>query len=244
MASPVAGPTASDRSTERPVSVALRGEAGQLAGDLGLPTGQPSGLVVLVHGGGSSRKSYRNRYLAGRLRLAGWATLRVDLLTEAQQVVDGETGSHRFEIDLLARRLGQVVEWTVDEAVPGCHRIVLFGASTGAAAALEAAALEPRRVTAVVARGGRIDLAPGRALVRCPCLLVVGRNDREIAAMNRDLGRKLSRAKLVTIRGAGHVFEEPGTLGRAGEAVVGWLRSVAPRGPSRSRTRRTLTGAR
>jgi putative phosphoribosyl transferase len=226
----VAGPTASDLSTERPVSVALRGEAGPLAGDLGLPIDHPSGLVIVVHGGGSSRRSYRNRYLAGRLRLAGWATLRIDLLTEPEQAADGETGCHRFEIDLLARRLDQVVGWALGEAVPGCHRLVLFGASTGAAAALEAAALGPRRVAAVVARGGRIDLAPRRALVRCPCLLVVGRNDREVAAMNRDLGRKLSRAKRVTIRGAGHVFEEPGTLGRAGEAVVRWLRSeLGPR---------------
>ncbi len=221
----VAGPTASDQPREQPVSVVLRDDVGRLAGDLGLPTGRPNGLVILVHGGGSSRRSYRNRYLAGRLRLAGWATLRGDLLTEPEQEADGETGCHRFEIDLLTERLSRVVEWAQDAAVPGCPRIVLFGASTGAAAALETAAREPRRIAAVVARSGRIDLAGSRARVGCPCLLVVGQRDREVAAMNRDLGRTLSRATRVVIRGAGHVFEEPRTLGRVGETVVRWLRS-------------------
>ena len=219
------GPTAGEPSPERPVAVKLRDEAGPvLLGDLGIPMGPPNGLVILIHGGGSSRKSYRNRYLAGRLRLAGWATLRVDLLTEPEQALDGATGCRRFAIAFLAERLARVVEWAHGEGLPGSRRIVLFGASTGAAAALDTAAVASHRVAAVLTRGGRIDLAERRALVRCPCLLVVGRRDREVLAMNRDLARHLARATLVSIRGAGHVFEEPGALGRLGEEVVRWLR--------------------
>lgn len=214
---------------EQPVTVPLgsSGDAG-LAADLGAPDGQEAqGLVIFAHGGGSSRNSYRNRYLAGRLRMAGWATLRVDLLLEHEQDEDDE-GDVRFDVGRIGGRLRSAVEWAAREQVVGSRRIVLFGASTGAAAAVLTAVSHPDLISAVISRAGRVDLA-GQALerVRCPVLMIVGTNDRETLRLNRKALSVLGKsARLKLIPGAGHTFEEPGALGAVGEVVVRW---IAPR---------------
>ena len=209
---------------ERSVNVPLAASPGGLAADLGLPNAPEKGLVIFAHGGGSSRNSYRNRYLAGRLRQAGFATLRVDLLLEEEQEADDQ-GDLRFDVEWVGGRLRSVVEWAVRERIAGWERIVLFGASTGATAAVLTAAACPDLVSAVVSRGGRVDLA-GSALgrVRCPLLLIVGTDDPETLIANRKaLGVSQNTARLKLIPGAGHTFEEPGALGAVGEAVVRWL---------------------
>jgi putative phosphoribosyl transferase len=206
-----------------------------VVGDLGLPdhaaggaTGVcriPRGLVVLAHGGGSSRNSYRNRYLAGRLRLAGYTTLRLDLLTEAEREADAESAAMRFDIGRLTQRLIAAAGWAAGESVPGAERIILMGASTGAAAALAAAAELPGTISGVVARGGRVDLAgPALTRVNSPVLLVVGAADHETLQWNRWAMRSLpGRVRLAVVPDAGHAFEETGALGAVGECVVRWL---------------------
>lgn len=194
-----------------------------MVGDFGAPR-DACGLIIMAHGGGSSRGSYRNRYLAARLRFAGWATLRVDLLTPRERDADAN-GEMRFDIERITGRLLAATRWCREEQRPGHERVVLFGASTGAAAAMEVAAAAPRDVAAVVARGGRIDLAMSSlAQVRAPSLLIVGDADTETLRQNRDCVPRLGgRVRLQTIRGAGHTFEEPGALGRVGELVTTWL---------------------
>jgi putative phosphoribosyl transferase len=230
-----AGPGAAE--AERAISspVTDGGAEAALAGDLGLPRpgdGPPHGLVVFAHGGGSSRHSYRNRYLAGRLRLAGWATLRLDLLLEPEQRRDAERAEVRFDIGLITRRLAAAVEWATRERAPGAHRVVLFGASTGAAAALGVAAARPDLVAGVLARGGRVDLAPvDPARVHAPALLIVGGADPETARWNRETAARLGGpVALRVVRGAGHAFEESGTLGRMGELAAAWLTRLAAPG--------------
>jgi putative phosphoribosyl transferase len=216
-------PTGHDAPDESTVAVPAAGC--MLDGDLGLPEIGPCGLVILAHGGGSSRHSYRNRYLAGRLRLSGFATLRLDLLTDAERAADVADAAVRFEVTRIARRLIAAAEWAAGERLPGSERIILMGASTGAAAALVAAAERPALVAAVVARGGRVDLA-GESLtsVTTPVLLIVGGADRETLAWNRQAMRRIpGRSRLAVVPGAGHVFEEPGALGVVGEETVRWL---------------------
>jgi putative phosphoribosyl transferase len=200
-------------------------EGGRLTGDLGLPNGRPAGLVILAHGGGSSRNSYRNRYLAGRLRQAGWATMRVDLLLEHEQAEDDVTGDARFDIRRIARRLLCATEWAARTPAPGGERIVLLGASTGAAAALVVAATRPDLVSGVATRGGRVDLAgPSLPAVRTPVLMIVGGGDTDMLEQTRVSAPTLrGRTRVAVIRGAGHTFEEPGALGAVGEHVVHWL---------------------
>ena len=223
-----------ERTIAIPVASPRRGTA--LDADLGMPNvdGRPRGLVVLAHGGGSSRQSYRNRYLAGRLRMAGWATLRLDLLFESEQAADAADASLRFDVELIARRLQAGTEWATGERLPGADRLVLFGASTGAAAAMITAARRPAVIAGVISRGGRVDLA-GDALrqVVAPSLLIVGGGDRDTLRWTRDAIRRLtSRTRLAVIRGAGHTFEEPGTLGVVGERAVDWLQSLGQDGHS------------
>ncbi len=235
---PVAGADAvGETADERPVSIPVAAglEPAVLAGDLGMPSPDfevPRGLVIFAHGGGSSRRSYRNRYLAGRLRLAGWATLRVDLLLEPEQRTDAAEGAVRFDIALITRRLHQATEWAIRQSVPGAERIVLFGASTGAAAAAGVAVALPASVAGLIGRGGRIDLAevdPVR--VRTPALLIVGERDLDTLERTRDIaGRLAGSVSLKVVPGAGHTFEEPGTLGAVGELVVNWLTRLHYRG--------------
>jgi putative phosphoribosyl transferase len=201
------------------------GDPGRMIGDLGLPNARPAGLVILAHGGGSSRNSYRNRYLAARLRQAGWVTMRVDLLLEREQAEDAVDGDARFDIPRIATRLLRAVEWAAQESVPGARRIVLFGASTGAAAALVVAATRPDLVIGVVSRGGRVDLAgPALRAVRASVFMIVGGADADTLERTRESAPRLAGpSRLTVIPGAGHTFEEPGALGGVGEHVVRWL---------------------
>ncbi|MBM4184132.1 MAG: hypothetical protein FJ207_07865 [Gemmatimonadetes bacterium] len=196
-----------------------------LSGDLAIPP-DATGLVVFAHGSGSSRKSPRNRYVAGVLQEGGLATLLFDLLTADEEAVDQYTRELRFDIDLLAGRLVGATDWLARQ--PGVAELSLgyFGASTGAAAALIAAARRPERVFAVVSRGGRSDLA-GAALpeVRAPTLLIVGGLDHEVIALNEDaLARLRTPKQLAIVPGATHLFEEPGALEQVAELAEDWFR--------------------
>ncbi len=188
------------------------GEA-TLDGDLTIPD-HARGVVLFAHGSGSSRHSPRNRYVAKTLNEAGLATLLFDLLTPDEELVDVRTRQHRFDIPLLAGRLGQATDWSLVE--PALHglRIGYFGSSTGGGAALVAAAAHPENVVAVVSRGGRPDLA-GDALpgVHAPTLLIVGGEDENVIKLNREAMSKMRcEVKLELVAGATHLFEEPGML--------------------------------
>jgi pimeloyl-ACP methyl ester carboxylesterase len=192
----------------------------RLAGDLRSPA-QPSGIVIFAHGSGSSRFSPRNQQVARALADAGMASLMFDLLTE------GEAGlrANIFDIDLLASRVVSAIDWVLNQ--PGLRNlpIGLFGASTGAAAALMAAARRPAVVATVVSRGGRPDLA-GAALnrVTAPTLLIVGGDDEPVLTWNRQAQRQLAGpSRLEVIPGATHLFEEPGALDRVIRLAVTWF---------------------
>jgi putative phosphoribosyl transferase len=197
-----------------------------IAGDLVIP-GQAHGIVLFAHGSGSSRHSPRNRLVAQELQKAGLATLLMDLLTTTEEGIDEATGgSLRFDIGLLAGRLEAASDWI--RANPSTRRLSVgyFGASTGAAAALVAAAAEWHgKVAAVVSRGGRPDLArEALGVVRAPTLLIVGGDDRVVIELNREALDKLSCEKrLEIVPGATHLFEEPGALERVAELAVDWF---------------------
>lgn len=195
-----------------------------LEGDLGRPEGA-TGLVVFAHGSGSSRHSPRNRFVAHRLQQAGLATLLVDLLSQREEEIDLLTARLRFDISLLARRVEDIVGWAVLEPELAPMRLGLFGSSTGAAAALVAAAAQPDVVAAVVSRGGRPDLAAeALAHVRAPTLLVVGGADEGVIELNEyALGRLRGHKQLVLVPGATHLFEEPGALERVSQLAADWF---------------------
>lgn len=195
-------------------------DGASLAGDLTLPV-TPSGLVIFAHGSGSSRLSPRNRAVAATLNEAGFATVLFDLLTEREE--------HRrelvFDIPLLARRLELVTRWAIAAPLTRELPIGYFGASTGAAAALRAAAAAGPVVRAVVSRGGRPDLAADRLpYVTAPTLLVVGSRDPEVLALNRRAAAMLHCPhRLAVVEGAGHLFEDPGTLETVAELAADWF---------------------
>jgi len=192
--------------------VRLSVDSGPIEGDLIVPAGA-RGVVVFAHGSGSSRHSARNKQVASQLRAAGFGTLLFDLLTASEELVDERTRALRFDIALLGERLVAVTDALADDAQARELPVGYFGASTGAAAALVAAAVRPA-VRAIVSRGGRPDLA-GDALARveAPVLLIVGSLDREVLALNRDAQARLAApTELVIVPGATHLFEEPGTL--------------------------------
>lgn len=196
-----------------------------LHADVGEPDGPVLGSVVFAHGSGSSRLSPRNMRVAARLRGVGMRTVLLDLLTEAEERVDIYTREHRFDIPLLARRLVGVIDWMEGEQGTGGESMGLFGASTGAAAALVAAAARPDAVAAVVSRGGRPDLA-GEALgrVRAPTLLIVGSRDHTVLDLNRRAqARMAAPATLEIVEGATHLFEEPGTLDEVARLAGDWF---------------------
>lgn len=202
----------------------------QLAGDLSLPP-DAAGLVLFAHGSGSSRFSSRNRAVARRLNDAGLATLLFDLLTADEEIIDARTAELRFDIPLLAGRLTGTVDWVAGQAHLATLPIGLFGASTGAAAALITAAERPQRVAAVVSRGGRPDLAlPVLGRVQAPTLLIVGGHDREVLALNREALAALAGPKALDIvPGATHLFEEPGALDEVARLAGEWfLRHLCP----------------
>ena len=184
------------------------------------------GLVAFAHGSGSSRFSPRNRFVAGQLEEAGLATLLVDLLTDAEEKVDLRTREHRFDVELLSGRVRTAVRWAGSAERTRGLAAGLFGASTGAAAALVAAARDSDTVRAVVSRGGRPDLAgPALAEVRAPTLLIVGGRDEPVLDLNRQAERAMERARveLVVVPGATHLFEERGALERVAELARNWL---------------------
>ena len=187
--------------------------------------GPPVGTVVFAHGSGSSRHSPRNRFVAGELVAAGLATLLTDLLTPAEEQVDLRTAELRFDIALLAGRLIGVTDWLRAQWSATGQPIGLFGASTGAAAALVAAAARPDPVAAVVSRGGRPDLA-GDSLARVgqPTLLIVGERDRHVLDLNLAARQRLAGpTALAVVPGASHLFEEPGALERVAQLPRDWF---------------------
>lgn len=205
-----------------------------LTGDLVVP-GVATGLVVFAHGSGSSRLSPRNRMVAEHLNHRGLATLLMDLLTPEEEARDFVTREHRFDISLLGERVIGVIDWVTDHDEAGRLPIACFGASTGAAAALVAAAARPDRISAVVSRGGRPDLA-GDALsnITAPTLLIVGERDHEVIDLNRQAAAVIERSATsppVTIHivpNATHLFEEPGALEQVQEVTADWLLGILP----------------
>lgn len=208
---------------QRTLSIPVPG-AGAIEGDLQLPVGA-DGLVVFAHGSGSSRRSPRNRMVAGRLNEAELGTLLIDLLTREEEAVDARTSHLRFDIGLLAERLLAAGDAVATEPAASDLSLGYFGASTGAAAALVAAAERPDPVRAIVSRGGRPDLA-GDALprVQAPTLLIVGSLDEVVIELNRQAARLMScERELEIVPGATHLFEEPGTLEEVARLAVGWF---------------------
>jgi dienelactone hydrolase len=195
-----------------------------LDGDLMVPP-SARGMVLFAHGSGSSRHSPRNRFVAEVLQQAGLGTLLMDLLTPQEEAVDNFTAELRFDIPLLAQRLGVATKWLHRRENLSGFDLGYFGASTGAAAALIAAGDLPDLIRAVVSRGGRPDLA-GDALsrVRAPALLIVGGNDGPVIRMNRDAFEQLgTEKKLEIIPGATHLFEEPGALEEVAKLARAWF---------------------
>jgi len=195
-----------------------------LKGDICIPN-DSHGLVLFVHGSGSSRSSPRNRYVAEELNKKGIATLLFDLLTQDEEIIDEQTSHLRFDIELLTRRLIETTRWVQKDSKLGKLNIGYFGASTGAAAALVAAAEQPNLVKAVVSRGGRPDLAGSKLdKVKCPTLLIVGGCDGTVIEMNKDAFSRLkSEKKLLIISDATHLFEEKGKLEEVAVRACNWF---------------------
>jgi dienelactone hydrolase len=186
---------------------------------------QARGIVIFAHGSGSSRFSPRNTKVAQEINSAGIATLLIDLLTEEEEAEDMYSGEFRFNIDLLAKRLVDATEWVTKNSATKSLIVGYFGASTGAAAALIAAAKLPAHVKAVVSRGGRPDLA-GNALpnVKAPTLLIVGGDDTEVIELNRRAEEQMkAETKIVIVPGATHLFEEPGKLEQVAKLAIDWF---------------------
>ncbi len=208
----------------KPIPVMVKTETVDLPGDLVIPE-DSKGLIIFAHGSGSSRFSPRNRAVAASLNKAGLGTLLFDLLTARENEVDEETCEYRFNIDLLGIRLTQTLDWLLTRKDTVGMNIGVFGASTGAAAALIAATERPERVHAVVSRGGRPDLAKEHlARVRTPSLFIVGEDDASVVAMNRSALYDLRcEKKLEIIPGANHLFEEPGKLDDVATLAKDWF---------------------
>jgi dienelactone hydrolase len=208
-----------------------------LEGHLAIPE-DPRGIVIFAHGSGSSRHSPRNRAVARHLHEGRLATLLFDLLTEGEQAADQATGHFRFDILLLARRLADTVDAVTRRWETAGMKIGLFGASTGAAAALITAAERTSEVAAVVSRGGRPDLAwEALPQVKAPTLLIVGEIDTEVIELNQRAYEQLKTEKRFEIvPGATHLFEEPGTLDAVAEFAVQWfVRYLRPKNASSAR---------
>jgi dienelactone hydrolase len=200
----------------------------RLEGIMSIPE-DAKGLVIFVHGSGSSHHSPRNQYVAQTLQEGGLATLLFDLLTPLEEESELQTRHLRFDTDLLARRTAGVLEWVDLQPYGYGLKRGLFGSSTGAGAALMAAAELPDRVDAIVSRGGRPDLA-GRALgnVEAPTLLIVGGNDETVISLNEQALAQMSpiaEKKLVIVPGASHLFEEPGALEYAAQLARDWFQT-------------------
>jgi dienelactone hydrolase len=211
---------------EQEVHLAVDGVT--LVGDLACPV-RPRGVILFAHGSGSSRHSPRNRQVARALRASGLATLLMDLLTPREEAEDTATGHLRFDIRLLARRLGAATRWLQEERPLAGLPVGYFGASTGGGAALAAAA-DHGEVFAVVSRGGRPDLA-GTALPRvtAPTLLIVGGDDVPVIALNRTAAAAMrAEVRLEIVPGASHLFEEPGALEQVAALAARWFEDHVP----------------
>jgi putative phosphoribosyl transferase len=195
-----------------------------LDGDLTIPPGA-SGIVLFAHGSGSSRHSSRNRYVAQQLQSGGLATLLLDLLTIAEERIDSQTAHLRFDIGLLARRLIGATDWLAENPATQHLRVGYFGASTGAGAALVAAAERPAVCDVVVSRGGRPDLASAYLhRVQAATLLIVGSFDTTVVALNRQaLAQMNCEKQLEIVPGASHLFEEPGKLEIVARLALDWF---------------------
>lgn len=214
-------------------NVSVQVSAGQvrLEGNLSIPKAS-RGIVLFAHGSGSSRHSPRNKYVAEVLQNADIATLLIDLLTEQEEEVDVHTRHLRFDIGLLAQRLIGATDWLKQNSDTKGLNIGYFGASTGAAAALVAAAERQKIVKAVVSRGGRPDLADLASLskVQAPTLLIIGGNDEPVIRMNKEAFEQLTnieknKKKIVIVPGATHLFEEPGKLEEVAQLAKDWFKS-------------------
>jgi putative phosphoribosyl transferase len=215
---------------EHEIHIPIRTDRENLEGNLAIPAGA-TGVVLFAHGSGSSRHSPRNRYVAQQLQQAGLATLLLDLLSTQEEAAEQHTRHLRFDIELLAGRLVDATQWLVREPTTAGLPVGFFGASTGAAAALVAAAQLPNQIAAIVSRGGRPDLAgPALSRVRAPTLLIVGGDDGPVIAFNQEAYEALAAEKsLEIVRGATHLFEEPGALEQVAELATGWFRRYSAR---------------
>ena len=214
---------------ERELKVPLGSIA--LEGTLALPEGA-TGVVLFAHGSGSSRHSPRNRFVARAFQERGLGTLLTDLLTREEEIVDERTLDLRFDIGLLAERLTGITDWLGQKDETAALHVGYFGASTGAGAALVAAAERPE-VAAVVSRGGRPDLGgPSLARVRAPTLLIVGGDDRPVIALNRQAFEqlRLSEKRIEIVPGATHLFQEPGALEEVARLAREWFLEHMKRG--------------
>ena len=219
-------PTTKPKINEAHRDVAVVTRDATLDGRLQVPA-EAVGLVLFAHGSGSSRHSPRNRYVAQVLNDAKIATLLFDLLTSEEGEHDAFDRSLRFDIELLAGRVIEAIDWVSEQAEIGALPIGLFGASTGAAAALVAAAARPRRVEAVVSRGGRPDLAAeALSLVCAPTLLIVGGDDTEVLALNHTARQHMKGSVTISIvDGATHLFEQPGALEQVASLAATFFRT-------------------
>ena len=212
------------------ISIRENSKDSKIEGNLAIPK-DSRGLVIFAHGSGSGRHSPRNQHIAETLNNDGVSTLLLDLLTEEEEKVDTLTREHRFNIELLANRLTSVTDWLLKQENTKEKILGYFGASTGAAAALIAADKRPDDISAIVSRGGRVDLSlkysPLKSL-NCPTLFIVGEKDKQIIEWNKkvldDHLEKVKNKKLVIIPGAGHLFEEQGKLEEVAKKSSGWFR--------------------
>jgi putative phosphoribosyl transferase len=202
----------------------------KIQGDLRIPQGSRE-LVIFAHGSGSGIHSPRNQFVSQVLNNDGVSTLLLDLLTEEEEKVDAVTREHRFNVELLADRLISVTEWIIKQENTRSMILGYFGASTGAAAALIAADRQPDNVSAIVSRGGRVDLASKYTSlqnIKCPTLFIVGENDIQVTEWNqRTLNTRLEnveKKKMIVISGASHLFEEDGKLEEVARKASGWFR--------------------
>jgi len=211
--------------------VAIPAGPAKLSGNLSVPS-DPRGIVLFAHGSGSSRYSPRNLFVARQLHQTGMATLLFDLLTAAEEVTDLRSREHRFNISLLAGRLLDATRWIDTQKELHELPIGYFGASTGSAAAIVAAAQLGQKVSAVISRGGRPDLVDAATLarVRAPTLLILGGEDDVVLQLNREAYQHLRCEKrLSVVPGASHLFEEPGTLEEVARLASEWFRQhVSP----------------
>lgn len=219
--------------------VVIPADGTELAGRLSVPS-RAHGVVLFLHGSGSSRQSQRNGYVAEQLQRSGLATLLIDLLGAEEQRIDRRTHELRFDIELLATRAQSALRWLAADQEVRSPRVGLFGSSTGAAVALIAAAEMPDHVAAVVSRGGRPDLARRLGQVRAPTLLIVGGLDQAVMTLNREAAARLQvEHELAIVPGASHLFEERGALERVVQLSNAWFTRHLPRAPKARPTRST-----